>query len=45
VTAQLYTLKAAERDPTSALAMLQMAAAMRRRAELLAGDPKPKQLD
>ena len=46
VTAQLYTLRAAERDPTSALAMLQMAAAMRRRAELLAADPPPpKRLD
>jgi hypothetical protein len=31
--AQLYTVRAAERDETSALAMLQMAAAMRRRAE------------
>lgn len=48
VTAQLYTVRAAERDPASALAMLQMAAAMRRRAELLAGESKPnkpKQLD
>jgi hypothetical protein len=45
VTAQLYTVKAAERDPTSALAMLQMAAAMRRRAELLAAESKPKLLD
>ncbi|GGL07503.1 hypothetical protein GCM10010983_00670 [Caulobacter rhizosphaerae] len=36
VMAQLYTVRAAERDETSALAMLQMAAAMRRRAEILA---------
>ncbi len=45
VTAQLYTLRAAERDPTSALAMLQMAAAMRRRAELLSTERKPKTLE
>ncbi|WP_165186162.1 low temperature requirement protein A [Caulobacter soli] len=45
VTAQLYTMRAAERDPTSALAMLQMAAAMRRRAEVLAADRKPKTLE
>ena len=36
VMAQLYTVRATERDETSALAMLQMAAAMRRRAEILA---------
>ena len=36
--AQVYTMRAAERDETSALAMLQMAAAMRRRAEILAAD-------
>jgi hypothetical protein len=31
--ASVYSLRAGERDPTSALAMLQLAAAMRRRAE------------
>ncbi len=45
VTAQLYTMRAAERDPTSALAMLQMAAAMRRRAEVLAAERKPRTLE
>ncbi len=35
--AQVYTLRAANRDETSALAMLQLAAAMRRRAEMMAG--------
>ncbi len=34
--AQVYTMRAAERDETSALALLQLAAAMRRRAEALA---------
>lgn len=33
--ANVYSLRAAERDETSALAMLQLAAAMRRRAEAL----------
>jgi len=33
--AQVYTMRAAERDETSALAMLQLAAAMRRRASLM----------
>jgi hypothetical protein len=36
VLAQVYTVRAAERDPASALAMLQLAAAMRRRAAILA---------
>jgi hypothetical protein len=40
VMAQLYTVRAAERDEVSALAMLQMAAAMRRRADILAGATK-----
>ncbi len=31
--AQVYTMRAAERDEVSALALLQLAAAMRRRAE------------
>jgi hypothetical protein len=35
--AQVYTMRAAERDETSALAMLQLAAAMRRRAGLMVG--------
>ncbi|MGR4863749.1 low temperature requirement protein A [Caulobacter sp. LARHSG274] len=38
VMAQVYTVRAAERDETSALAMLQMAAAMRRRAAILAAE-------
>jgi hypothetical protein len=38
VMAQVYTVRAAERDETSALAMLQMAAAMRRRATILAAE-------
>ena len=33
--ANVYGMRAAERDETSALAMLQLAAAMRRRAELM----------
>lgn len=33
--ANVYSLRAAERDEVSALAMLQLAAAMRRRAELM----------
>jgi len=33
--AQVYTMRAAERDEVSALALLQLAAAMRRRAEQL----------
>ena len=33
--ANVYSIRAAERDETSALAMLQLAAAMRRRAEAL----------
>jgi hypothetical protein len=33
--ANVYGLRAAERDETTALAMLQLAAAMRRRAELM----------
>jgi hypothetical protein len=33
--AQVYTMRAAERDETSALAMLQLAAAMRRRADMM----------
>lgn len=33
--ANVYALRAAERDETSALAMLQLAAAMRRRAEAM----------
>jgi hypothetical protein len=36
VMAQLYTVRATQRDEVSALAMLQMAAAMRRRADILA---------
>ena len=35
VLATVYTVRAAERDETTALAMLQLAAAMRRRAALL----------
>jgi hypothetical protein len=34
--AQVYSMRAAQRDETSALALLQLAAAMRRRAEALA---------
>lgn len=33
--ANVYSLRAAERDEVSALAMLQLAAAMRRRADLM----------
>lgn len=33
--ANVYSMRAAERDEVSALAMLQLAAAMRRRAELM----------
>jgi hypothetical protein len=33
--ANVYSLRAAERDETSALAMLQLAAAMRRRADAM----------
>lgn len=33
--ANVYSIRAAERDEVSALAMLQLAAAMRRRAEML----------
>lgn len=39
VLARVYTMRAAERDEASALALLQLAAAMRRRAERL----KPRQ--
>jgi len=35
--AQVYTMRAAQRDETSALALLQLAAAMRRRASEIAG--------
>ncbi|MBU4433603.1 MAG: low temperature requirement protein A [bacterium] len=35
--AQVYTMRAAQRDETSALALLQLAAAMRRRADQMAG--------
>lgn len=34
--ANVYSMRAAERDETSALAMLQLAAAMRRRAQAMA---------
>ncbi|WP_218278478.1 MULTISPECIES: hypothetical protein [unclassified Caulobacter] len=34
--AQVYSMRAAQRDETSALALLQLAAAMRRRAEDIA---------
>jgi len=44
VLAQVYTVRAAERDPTSALAMLQLAAAMRRRATLLAAERRSARL-
>ena len=33
--ANVYSMRAAERDETSALAMLQLAAAMRRRAQAM----------
>jgi hypothetical protein len=45
VLAQVYTVRAAERDPASALAMLQLAAAMRRRAAILAAERRPAQLN
>lgn len=35
--AQVYAMRAAQRDETSALALLQLAAAMRRRAEAMSG--------
>lgn len=44
VLAQVYTVRAAERDPASALAMLQLAAAMRRRAALLAAERRAARL-
>ncbi|MDB5454505.1 MAG: low temperature requirement protein [Caulobacter sp.] len=39
--ATVYSLRAGQRDPESALAMLQLAAAMRRRAAELAEAPRP----
>ena len=45
VLAQVYTVRAAERDPASALAMLQLAAAMRRRAAILAAERRSAQLN
>ena len=44
VLAQVYTVRAAERDPASALAMLQLAAAMRRRAAILAAERRATRL-
>ena len=44
VLAQVYTVRAAERDPASALAMLQLAAARRRRAAILAAERRATRL-
>ncbi|KSB88462.1 low temperature requirement protein A [Caulobacter vibrioides] len=40
VLARVYSMRAAERDEASALALLQLAAAMRRRAERLMQRPQ-----